>query len=73
MSERHQELAEKVVSAFKERLSEHARGQITDAQFEDLSLMIREVIAVELEGAANLMDEVLKKLRADIEKPDLGL
>lgn len=73
MANRHQQLAEKVVTVFRESLGDATCGQITEAQFEDLALMIREAIAEELEEAAGIVEEALKDLRARIEKPDLGM
>ena len=44
MTYRHHKLAENVVAAFKETLSDGARERITEAQFEDLTLMVRSLI-----------------------------
>lgn len=73
MADRHYELAEKVVETFKSSLSETAREQISDSQFGELALMIREAISEELETATDLIEEVARKLREGVEKPDLGL
>lgn len=73
MTDRHYELAAKVVEAFKSGLSGTAREQISDSQFGQLTIMIREAISEELETAADLIEEVAKKLREGVEKPDLGL
>jgi hypothetical protein len=35
--------------------------------------MIREAIAEELNAAARVMEEALLKIRAQVEKPELGL
>lgn len=73
MTDRHQELATRVVEAFKANLGEAARGHISAAQFEDLNLMIREALSEEREATAALLEELLRKLRADIERPELEL
>ena len=48
MTERHIKLAERVVDTFKTTLNPAALEQISDAQFEDLKMMIREAISEEL-------------------------
>ena len=73
MTDRHNTLAQNVVKAFKESLSDAAREHITEAQFEDLTLMVREAIAEELTRAAELFEAALAKLRSEIEKPELDL
>ena len=73
MADRHQELAQKVVNTFKQSLSDQVREQITDAQFNELALMIREAISEELKEAAELMDAIAKKLRSQTDDQELGL
>jgi hypothetical protein len=73
MADRHQELAQKVVNTFKQSLSDQARDQITDAQFNELVLMIREAISEELKDAAELIDGIAKRLRSQTDDQELGL
>lgn len=73
MSDRHRERAENVVRTFKGTLSQAALSDISDAQFEDLALMVREAIAEELDAAANIVEEAARRLRREVEKRDLGL
>ena len=73
MADRHQELAQKVVNTFKQSLSDQVREQITDAQFNELALMIREAISEELKEAAELIDAIAKKLRSQTDDQELGL
>ena len=73
MTEETQELAEKVVATFKHNLSETAREQIRDADFNELALMIREAISEELSRATDMVEEVVRKLRSETDKPELGL
>lgn len=73
MAQNQRPVVVKVIEAFKSRLSDTVREQITDAQFADLAMMIDEAIAEELDTAADLVDEVLSKLRASVRKPELGL
>ena len=73
MTNRHQERAEKIVATFKQSLDKKVAKQITDAQFNDLTLMIREVMGEEAGFAAEQLEQVIRKLRAESEKPELGM
>ena len=65
-TQRH--VADQVVESFKAVLDEHIRGQITDAEYEELALMIGEAIAQELEGAAAMMVNTAEAIRAKLER-----
>jgi hypothetical protein len=71
--DQQQQRVEMLVKAFRESLNPQALEQISEAQFEDLTQMIREAIAEELNAAARVMEEALLKIRAQVEKPELGL
>jgi predicted ArsR family transcriptional regulator len=73
MVNRHYSLAEKVVEAFKSNLNETMCRQISDNEFSQLAEMIREAISDELETAVALIEEVARKLREGVEKPDIGM
>lgn len=73
MVNQHQDRAVKVVEAFRGLLDENIRQQITNAQFDTLTLMITEAISEELGVAADMMEDVIQKLRAEINKPELGM
>ena len=73
MSELRAELAEKVVRGFKDVLSEAARESISDAHFEDLSLMVQDAIAEALSRAADRVADVERTLRSEAGRPELGL
>ena len=73
MQNRHQALADRVLDAFKDILNEAVREQITESQYTELSLMIQEALSEELEHAINRVEEVVKNLRTEVEKPELGL
>jgi len=62
-----------VVATFKHNLSETAREQIRDADFNELILMIREAISEELARATDMVEEVVRKLRSETDKPEIGL
>jgi hypothetical protein len=73
MVDRHHELAEKVVEAFRSNLSETTCRQISDSEFSQLVDMIREAISKELEAAIDLIEEVARTLREGVDKPDIGM
>lgn len=73
MTNRHQEKAENIVATFKQSLDEKVAQQITDAQFTALTLMVKEAMGEELGLAAEQLEQVIRKLRAEAEKPDLGM
>lgn len=73
MTNRHQQRAEKIVATFKQSLAENVAQQITDAQFNALTVMIREAMGEEASFAAEELEQVIQKLRAESEKPDLGM
>lgn len=73
MIKRHQDKASHIVEAFKGSLDVVAREGITDAQLNGLEMMIGEAMGEEMAVAAEMVLEVVTKLRAESEKPDLGL
>jgi acyl-CoA reductase-like NAD-dependent aldehyde dehydrogenase len=73
MTNRHQEHAEKIVAAFREALDEGVRQQIADAQYQLLGNTIRKALGEEVAYAVEQMDAVIRKLRSETERPDLGI
>jgi hypothetical protein len=73
VANRHEQRAEQVIASFKELLDEPAHTAISEAQFQELQILVREAIADELHAAAEQVEELARKLRADVELPTLGL
>ena len=73
MTVRHQEMAEKIVATFKQSLEENVAQQITEAQYTALTLMIKEAMGDEARFAAEQLEKIIQKLRAESEKPDLSM
>ncbi len=73
MNSQHQERADKVVESFRESLGKDIRDSISENQYQVLSLMICEAIGEELEIAARKMEEVIRNLRAESGKAEIGL
>lgn len=73
MTENQRPVVEKIIEAFRSQLSDSVCEQIGSAKFADLAIMIDEAIAGEMASAADLVEEVGRKLRANARGPDLGL
>ena len=72
MVNKHHQRADKVVAEFKELIGESSCAQISDANFEDLTLLIRDAITDELLAAAELIEKVAMKIRRDTDLHELG-
>ena len=73
MTENQRPVVEKIIEAFRSQLSDSVREQIGSAKFADLAIMIDEAIAGEMASAADLVEEVARKLRVSARGPELGL
>ena len=73
MTENQRPVVEKIIEAFRSQLSDNVREQISSVQFADLAIMIDEAIAAEIGSAADLVEEVARKLRVSARGPELGL
>ena len=73
MSDRNKELADKVVTAFKSSLSEKALAAITNAEFDALTIMVQEALSTEKREIAELIEGMVKKLKADASITDISL
>ena len=72
MVNKHHQRADKVVAEFKEIIGESICAQISNANFQDLTLLIRDAITDELLAAAELMEKVAMKIRHDTDLHELG-
>ncbi len=73
MVNRHQERAQHVVASFSELLDAPAREAITAAQYKELEILVRQAIADELHHAAEQVEDLGHRLRAEVELPNLDL
>jgi hypothetical protein len=73
MTNRHHQRADKVVAEFKEIIGESTCTRISDAHFQDLTLLIRDAISDELLAAVELIEKVAKKIRSDTDLNEIGL
>ena len=72
MVNKHHQRADKVVAEFKELIGESGCAQISNANFQDLTLLIRDAITDELLAAAELIEKVAMKIRRDTDLHELG-
>ena len=73
MVEHHEETAEKVVAAFKSSLKEEICQQINRTQFDELERAIRQALSDERAMAVELIEELVKKMRSKVDRPELEL
>ena len=73
MSIDHQALAQQVVKAFADNIDPPLRMQIGKAGLEDLEQLVREALAEAVSDAVERMEHVVRELRSEAPKPDIGL
>jgi hypothetical protein len=73
MNQTHQQVAESIVEHFRAGLSESARQHIDSEHFTRLATLIRGALSAEQAVAVDLVDELLGKLRARVDAPQLEL
>ena len=73
MAENQRQVVTEIIDNFKSRLSKSVREQIGRAQFDDLAIMIDEAINTEIASAADMLENVTRKLRESARGPELGL
>ena len=64
MSNQNEQLAQKVVEAFKENISAEAREHISDGEFNELALIVQEALSLEMTEAVEMVDELERRLKA---------
>ena len=73
MAENQRPIVGEIIDTFKSGLSNSVCGQIGSAQFTDLAIMIDEAINTEIASAADMLENVTRKLRESARGPELGL
>jgi len=73
MNERHQALARHVVEEFVATLEPTEQRHLGAARLQGLEQLIVEALASELDMAADRVETLVKELRAEITRPELGL
>ena len=73
MTNRNKELAGKVVKNFYATLGEKARDELSDSDLYTLAGMIEKALSVEKREIADLIEDMVKKLKADASGPDISM
>lgn len=73
MNTQNEQLAEKVVAAFKAVLSNESRAHLTESEYQDLAQIVHVALSRELKEAAEMVDQVAKRLRSMAEHQDIDL
>lgn len=73
MNQRHQDTADRLVAAFRSGLDDSAQAGIGEAGFERLHALVREALSGELKVFSGRLEGLLHELRAEIDRPDIGL
>ncbi len=73
MAENQYPVVTEIIDSFKSRLGKSVCEQIGSAHFADLAAMIDEAIRAEIASAADMVEEVARKLRESGRGPELGL
>lgn len=73
MSERIDQLTDKVINTFKDNLNETAGTAITPQEWDSLRMLVREALTQHASSVAEDLRQVMNKLKGDIDKPEIGL
>ncbi|MCK5189727.1 MAG: hypothetical protein KAR12_06695 [Methylococcales bacterium] len=73
MTIENDKLADKVVIAFKNILSDEMKSHLSDKEFHELNLIVREALSQQLSQTADVIDDVSRKLRSMTDHQDIGL
>ncbi|MEJ2574143.1 MAG: hypothetical protein P8164_11230 [Gammaproteobacteria bacterium] len=73
MSNQNEKLAQKVVEAFKENVSAEAREHIGESDYRVLASIVQEALSLEMAEAAEMVDNLEKRLKEMDGRPELEL
>ena len=73
MNSQKEQLAQKVVEVFKKNISAEARAHISETEFHELALIVQEALSLEMAEAAEMVDNLEKRLKEMDGRPELGL
>lgn len=73
MTIENKQMADKVVLAFRNILTDEAESHISDKEFLELNLIIREALSQQLSQAADMVDDIAKQLRDMTDHQDISL
>lgn len=73
MTDNQEDIANKITETFKASLDTAAREQIDEARFHELASAIRSALAAERLVMAEHLEDVVKKIRAGTDRPQIEL
>lgn len=73
MNQRHQDLATKVVSAFRDTLNTEVQESVGEAHFQKLHHLICDALAEELQTTAERVKVLFRELETGMDRPELEL
>lgn len=73
MNNQNEILAHKVVEAFKKNVSAEAREHIRESDYNVLASIVQEALSLEMAEAAEMVDNLEKRLKEMDGRPELGL
>lgn len=71
--DRHEELADKIVVAFKADLNEQVMASIDEAHLDRLRHAIRDALSQELSALADELEGIVERLRSQADRRELEL
>ena len=73
MSDRINQLTDKVLNTFKDKLSDSTSAAMTPQEWDSLRGLVREALNQHAASIAEDLRAVTNKLKGDIDKPEIGL
>ena len=73
MSIENNKLADKVVTAFKDILTDETKSQISDQELHELNLIVREALSQHLTQAADIVENIAKQLKSMTDHQNIEL
>ena len=73
MSIENDQLADRVIIAFKNILSDDAKAHLSDKELHELNMIVREALSQQLSQTAESVDDLSRQLRSKIDHQDIDL
>ena len=73
MSIENNQLADRVIIAFKNILSDETKSHINDKEFHELNQIVREALSQQLSQTVEAIDDLSREIRSKIGHQDIGL
>lgn len=73
MDNRNEQLAHRVVEAFKNNITAEAREHISETDFNVLAVIVQEALSLEMAEAVEMVDTLERRLKELNGRPEIGL